>query len=92
MAGQNVTTVDFGATPVAEATFTVNDASVTATSVVEAWVMGDSTVDNDTASHLQAGRSLRLTATPAAGTFELDVQAVLGLCSGTFKIHYAYAP
>ncbi len=91
MAGQSSTTVDFGATPVAEATFTVTDAAISATSAVECFIQGDSTADNDAAAHLAAGRSFRLTASPAAGSFSLDVQCLLGLCTGTFKVRYAYA-
>jgi hypothetical protein len=85
------TTVDFGATPVAEATFTVTDAGVTSASYVECFVQGDSTADNDADSHLAAGRSFRLTATPASGSFSLDVQCVIGLCTGEFKLRYSYA-
>lgn len=91
MAGQSSATIDFGSTPVAEAVFTITDASITATSAVECFVQADSTVDNDVDAHRAAGRSFRMAPTPAAGSFSLDVMCLIGLCTGTFKIRYAYA-
>lgn len=83
-------TIDFGATPVAEGSFTITNASISATSVVQVFVMGDSTVDNDAASHQHAGASWQMTATPAAGSFALNITCLIDLCWGTFKIRYSY--
>ena len=91
MAGSSSVTVDFGADPVAEATFTVTDAAISGTSAVEVFVQADSTADNDADAHRAAARSMRFCATPAAGSFSLDVMCLLGLCTGTFKLRYAYA-
>lgn len=91
MAGQSSATIDFGSTPTDGGTFTITDASITATSAVECFVQGDSTADNDVDAHRAAGRSFRMVPTPAAGSFSLDVLCMAGLCTGTFKIRYAYA-
>ena len=90
MAGQADVTVDFGSSFVTEKEFTVTDANITTASVIECFVQGDSTVDNDTNAHVYAARSLRFCATPASGSFTLNVSCHIGMCSGTFKIRYAY--
>lgn len=84
-------TIDFGATPVNEASFTVTDAAVSATSYVLPFVMVDTTADNDTDAHMHAAASLKLTALPAAGSFTLYAYAQEGLCFGTFKVRYSVA-
>lgn len=91
MAGTGTATVNFGATPVANAVFTVTDGSITATSYVEAFVMIDSTIDNTVDDHRHAAASWKLVCLPAAGSFELDVTCLIDLCHGTFKIRYAWA-
>ena len=84
-------TIDFGSTPINEAQFTVTDANVTATSYVHAYLMADSTADNDVDAHLHAAASWKLSALPAAGSFTLYVYALEGLCFGTFKVRYSVA-
>jgi thioredoxin reductase len=91
VAGQSSVTVDFGSTFVSEKTFTVTDAAITATTVVECFMAGDTTANNTANAHIYAGRSFRMAATPASGSFSLDVGCTMGMCSGLFKIHYAYA-
>ena len=91
MAGKASTTIDFGSTPAAEGVFTVTDANITATTEVEAFVVIDSTVDNDQDAHRLAAASWKLAALPASGSFTLYVTCLIGLCTGTFKIRYAYA-
>lgn len=91
MAGQSSATIDFGSSMVAEGQFTVTDANITATSAVEAWVMVDSTVDNDTESHRHAAASWQLTCLPASGSFTLYIVCLMDLCNGTFKVRYAWA-
>jgi len=84
-------TIDIGATPVNNTSVTVVDASISPTSYVQVFVMGDSTVDNDTDAHLHAGASWKLIPVPAAGSFTLYIDALMDLCWGTFKIRYTYA-
>ncbi|CAB4165500.1 hypothetical protein UFOVP820_60 [uncultured Caudovirales phage] len=89
--GVGTTTIDFGATPVANASFTITDASIASSNYVEAFVMIDSTVDNDTDAHQHAAASWKLAALPAAGSFTLYITSLVDLCWGTFKIRYVYA-
>ena len=83
-----VTTIDFGSTPVVEGSFVVTDANVTSAKIVQAFVVSDSTVDNDTQSHYQAAVSWRLSTLSASGQFTLNVMCTIGFCNGTFKVRY----
>lgn len=89
--GKGTATIDFGVTPVDAMQFSVSDASITGTEYVEAFVMVDSTVDNDVESHRHAAASWRLVCLPVAGGFTLDITCLIDQCFGTFKIRYAYA-
>jgi len=91
--GRNVATIDFGATPVDSATFTITDANITAGMIIEAFVSsGDSTADNDVTDHLHAATSWKLVASAgAAGSFTLDVYCMFDFCYKTFKVQYAYS-
>lgn len=91
MAGKSSATIDFGATPVAEASFTITDANITATTVVEPFMLVDSTADNDAEAHRHAAASWKMVALPASGSFTLYVTSLIDLCWGTFKVQYAYA-
>lgn len=91
MAGSATATIDFGSTPVEEKSFTITDGSITSTSYVEAFVMGDTTVDNDLDAHKHAAASWKLICTPGSGSFTLDITCLMDLCHGTFKIRYVYA-
>jgi len=91
MAGKATTTIDFGSTPVAEGQFTVTDANITSTTDVEAFVVVDSTVDNDAEAHRHAAASWQMTVLPGSGSFTLYVTCLVDLCWGQFKIRYAYA-
>lgn len=91
MAGHGNATIDFGATPLAEGSFTVTDANITAATVVEPFVLVESTVDNDQESHRHAAASWKLVALPASGSFTLYITCLIDMCHGTFKIRYAYA-
>lgn len=91
MAGKAQATIDFGATPVESASFVITDVNITTTTEVEAWVVVDSTVDNDQESHRHAAASWKLSALPGTGSFTLYVDCLIDLCHGTFKIRYAYA-
>ena len=92
MAGTGTATIDFGATPIDGQTFTVTDAAIGSGNYVEAFVMhGDSTADNDSTAHEMAAASWRLSAKPAAGSFELIIHNLFWLCTGQFKIRYAWS-
>jgi hypothetical protein len=89
--GKATATIDFGSTPVSSKVFTITDAAVQSTNYVEAFVMIDSTVDNTIDDHRHAAVSWRTSCLPADGSFELDIDCLLDLCHGTFKIRYVYA-
>lgn len=84
-------TIDFGASPVAEGSFTVTDANISSTSYVNVFVMGDSTVDNDVEAHRHAGASWQFSVVPNSGSFTVYINNMADLCWGTFKIRYSYA-
>jgi len=84
------TTIDFGISPVDEASFTITDAGITTASYVVVWVMTDSTVDNDADAHRHAAASFKFAVQPGTGDFTLDVYSLIDLCWGTFKIRYTY--
>lgn len=83
--------IDFGATPVAEATFTVSAAGVTPSSNVQCFIQADTTADNDADDHRAAGRSFRMVPTPGTNSFSLDVQCLLGLCTGAFNLRFSHS-
>lgn len=85
------TTIDLGAIPVSSTSVTVTNASISATSYIQVFVMGDATVDNNIDAHLHAGASWKLITVPAAGSFTLYIDALIDLCWGTFNIRYTYA-
>lgn len=91
--GRNVATIDFGATPVAEKSFTITDAAITAGMVIEGFVSsGDSTGDNAIADHQHAAASFRVGCSlGASGSFTADVTCLVDMCHGTFKLQYAYS-
>lgn len=82
-------TIDFGATPVSHADFTILDAAVSASSTVELTVSGaDSTASNTAADHAAAAQFFAMSATPASGSFSLSIRALVGLVTGQFKVRY----
>lgn len=84
------TTVDFGATPVAEAEFTVVDAACTAAKNVLIQISGtDSTADNDAPAHALAATFFAFSTTAGTGDFTLSIHLLFGLISGQIKIRYA---
>ena len=91
--GRNVATIDFGAVPVAEKSFTITDAAITAGMVIEAFVSGgDSTSDNTTTDHDHAAASWKCSPSlGAAGSFTCNIYCLMDLCAGTFKLQYAYS-
>lgn len=91
MAGKATATIDFGSTPVAEGQFTITDANISASSVVEPFVQVTSTAQNDQEAHRHAAASWKLVALPGTGQFTLYVTCLMDLCYGQFVIQYAYA-
>jgi hypothetical protein len=91
MAGKNFAVIDFGATPVAEKQFTITDALISSTTIVEPFVQILATGDNDVSSHRHAAASWKLVAEAGTGSFLLDVTCLIDMCHGTFNIQYAYA-
>ena len=89
--GTGTATIDFGTTPVSSNVFTITDASIASTNYVEAFVMIDSTADNTVDDHRHAAVSWRTSCLAGTGSFELDIDCLLDLCHGTFKIRYAFA-
>lgn len=90
MATANTVTIDFGATPVGSAQFTINDAALTGLTYAEAFFMGsDTTADNGAQMHKQAGALLRATCDAPSGTNMLvTVESLFGLITGQFKMRY----
>jgi hypothetical protein len=90
MASTGTATIDFGSTPVADASFVIADSGVTSASYMEAYVQGDATVDNSASEHAFAAVSWRLFCVPGNGSFTLNVTCLVGLCTGTFDVRYVY--
>jgi hypothetical protein len=84
-------TIDFGATPVDGGTFVVNDAGFASQTYIEAFIMSaDSTVDNDTQSHMQLAHSAQLACSAvSSNNVTLDIHLLVGLATGTFKVRFA---
>ena len=84
-------TVDFGATPVEQATFSITDAALIALTYVEPFFMSsDSTADNDANAHEMAGHLIEVVAgaPDGAGTFAVIANVLLGQVTGQFKLRY----
>lgn len=92
MAGTGIAVVDFGVIPVDSGTFTISDSGVAADSFVECFMMQDTTADNSATEHQTGASSFRLSALPAAGSFQLDICCLFGLCTGEFSVRYVYTP
>lgn len=94
MPGQGTAVIDFGSTPVSEASVAVTgQASILAGSQVEAFMQGSSTVDNTATDHRFAGVAFRILCDDiVAGTgFTIYVTSISGLATGTFNIRWVWA-
>lgn len=89
--GRGLATIDLGSTPQSSFVVTVTDASITSTSDITAYVMAESTVDNNVESHRHAAASWQMSCEAGTGSFQLYIDCMTDLCWGTFKIRYAYA-
>jgi hypothetical protein len=89
MAHLGTAVIDFGSTPVCEGVFSVSDAGFAGQLYAEAFVMVESTVDNDTEAHQEAGAFMRLVCDPP-GTGSMTVRATVlyGMVTGSFRIRY----
>jgi hypothetical protein len=93
MATQGTAVLDFGSTPAAEASVAVTgQTGIAADSLIEAWVMGSSTGDNNEGEHLFAGVALKLVCgIPTAGVgFTIYATSMVGLATGTFNIRWVW--
>jgi len=80
------TEVDFGSTPVDNASFTITDAQVTASSIVSCWLSGATPTSKDQ-DELEMD-ALFMEALPGAGSFSLYIRGLEGYVSDKFKINY----
>jgi len=93
MAGTGTTTVDFGATPVGEATFTISDAGVSAASYVEAWFQyNDTTAGNVAEMHKTLGFFCKPNCSAGSSQFLAYCGLTGGLATGQYKLRYAFTP
>jgi hypothetical protein len=87
-------TIDFGATPVADASVAVTgQTDITATAYVEAWFMARSTAENDAEAHKQAAAVMRVVCSePTAGVgFTITAYCLQGAATGTFKVEWTWS-
>lgn len=93
--GTGTATLDFGAHPGAnEASIAVTgQTTISGTSKAEAWIMGDDTTADHTASdHRYAELFLSLTCgTPSAGTGFTIYATAIDKLTGTFAVRYVWA-
>lgn len=100
MATTGTATIDFGAVPTDEMTFTITDAAMAGLTYVEAFFMGsDSTsagpwsaTGNTVDDHKMAGALIRCAASaPVGNNFDVTCFVTRGYVVGTFKLRYAGA-
>jgi hypothetical protein len=89
--GKGTAVIDFGATPVDYAQFTVPVAGLVPANYVECFVMVDTQGSNGVEDHRHAAASWKTATLAGTGSFTLDVWAMFDLMSGPFKIRYAFA-
>lgn len=91
--GQGTVTIDFGAFPGAqEASITFADATIGASSKVEAYVMGSDTTSGHTAEdHRYLGQFVTLTAAATAGVGGTIYARANPKMVGTFSIRYVWS-
>jgi hypothetical protein len=92
IANRGEATIDFGPTPATEATVSVADTSVTASSRAWAFFMSSaSTVDNDEDGHAQAAIFIRpvVSVSPGVG-LDITAYCLVGEVTGTFKVEWGW--
>ena len=84
--------IDFGSTPIEEATVVVSDAGVVSGSIVEAFVQASDlgAATNDENAHEVASASMKITCTAksAGVSFTLVAMCLFGLATGTFNLQW----
>jgi len=86
-------TLDFGPTPTDEASVTITgQASILASSHIEAFFMGDTTADNGVDEHEEAGSLCPLVCgSVVAGTgFTIKAHSLAALGTGLFNVRWAW--
>ena len=81
-------TVNFGATPINQQTFTDTDAGLSGLTYAEAFVMRDSTADNNADAHEQLGSYARLTCSISGTTITIWTELLYGFVTGQFNLRY----
>jgi hypothetical protein len=85
------TTIDFGATPTDGANATITNASISPSSIIQAFIIAsDSTANNNANNHQIAAAAMRFIITPGTGNFNLETHCMFGLANGQFNIRYTY--
>lgn len=93
MGAQGTATLDFTTTPSESATATVTgQAGILSTSGIEAWFQADSTADNTTDEHTEAGALCPLICgNIVVGTgFDIVGHPIAGLGIGQFKVQWVW--
>ena len=95
MAASGAVLIDFGSTPIEEATVVVSDAGVASGSQIEAWVQASdlAAASNDENAHEVASASMKITCTAktAGVDFTLVAMCIFGLATGTFNLQWVRA-
>ena len=93
-------TIDFGSTPIDEATFTITDATMAGLTYVEAFFMGSDSTDagpwsatgNTADDHKMASALIQVSASaPVGNNFDVTCLITRGYVVGTFKLRYVGA-
>lgn len=95
MAGTGTATIDFGSTPVEEATVLVNSgvSGLTAASYIEAFFMKESTSDNSVDEHAEAAALCPLVCEYVSATsFNIIASPIAALGIGQFSARWVYTP
>jgi len=88
MGTQNTATIDFGSTPVEEASFAIVDANLSGLTYAEAWFMLDSTATNTTLDHEIANALIKVACSISATTLTANCFVEAGLVTGQFSLRY----
>ena len=81
-------TVDWGATPVNQATFTDIDAGLTGLTYAEAFAMRDATGGNTADEHESFGSYCRFTCSISGTTITIWAESLIGFFTGQFSLRY----
>lgn len=92
MATTGTNTISFGSTPTQRAVVTViGQAGIVPTSLVEAFLMADTTDDHNAYEHQMVAQDVGLTCGNIVTGVGFDIVAVSSwLLTGTFTIHYVW--